>query len=76
MTVQPVVNNGVEILQAASVKCIEDVSARPGLLEPGVHLIRVFQLKQEIWHGGRNFLVFRQFKNICELESKKHTVNR
>lgn len=72
VTVQPVVDDGVKILQAASVKCIENISACPGLLEPGVHLIRVFQLKQEIWHRGRNLLVFSQFKKICELELKKH----
>lgn len=76
VTVQPVVDDGVKILQAASVKCIENISACPGLLEPGVHLIRVFQLKQEIWHRGRNLLVFRQFKKICELEIKKNTVSR
>ena len=75
VTVQPVVKNRVKILQAASVKCIENISACPGLLEPGVHLVRVFQLKQEIWHGGRN-LVSSQFKKICELEMKKHTVSR
>lgn len=73
---QPVVNNRVKILQAAPVERMEDVSARPGLLEPGVHLIRVFQLKQEIWHGSRGFLVSRQFKKICELESKTLIVNR
>lgn len=76
VTVQPVVNNRVKILQAASVKCIENISACPGLLEPGVHLIRVFQLKQEIWHRGRDLLTFSQFKKICELELKKHTVSR
>lgn len=70
VAVQPVVNDGVEILQAAPVERVEDVSARPGLLEPGVHLVRVFQLKQEIWHGSRGFLVLRQFKKICQLESK------
>lgn len=76
VTVQPVVNNRVKILQAASVKCIENISACPGLLEPGVDLIRVFQLKQEVWHGGRKLLVSSQFKKICELELKKHTVSR
>lgn len=76
VTVQPVVNNRVKILQAASMKRIEHISACPGLLEPGVHLIRVFQLKQEIWDGGRDVLIFRQFKKIRELESKKHTINR
>lgn len=76
VTVQPVVNNRVKILQAASVKCIENISACPGLLEPGVYLIRVFQFKQEIWHGGRKLLVSSQFKKICELELKKHTVSR
>lgn len=72
---KPVVNDGVKVLQAASVKCIENISACPGLLEPGVHLVRVLQLKEEIWHGGRNLLVFSQFKKICELESKNHTVS-
>lgn len=76
VTVQPVVDDRVEILQAASVKRIENLSACPGLLEPGVHLIRVFQLKQEIWHRGRNLLVFSQFRKICELELKKHTISR
>lgn len=76
VAVQPVVNNRVKILQAAPVERVEDVSARPGLLEPGVHLVRVFQLKQEIWHGGGSFLVFRQFKKVCQLESRTPVVNR
>lgn len=76
MTVEPVVNNGVKILQAASVKCIENISACPGLLEPGVHLIRVFQLKQKIGHGGRNLLVFSHFKKVCVLQLKKDAVSR
>lgn len=76
MTVQPVVNNGVKVLQAASVKCMENLSACPGPLEPGVHLIGVLQLKQKVWHGGRNLLVFSQFEEISELESRKQTVSR
>lgn len=76
VAVQPVVNNRVKILQAAPVERIEDVSARPGLLEPGVHLVRVFQLKQEIRHGSRSVLVFRQFKKIGQLEAKTLVVNR
>lgn len=55
---------------------VEDVPAGPGLLEPGVHLIRVLQLKQEVRHGSRGFLVFRQFEKICELEAKTLVVSR
>lgn len=76
VAVQPVVNNGVKILQAAPVKRIEDVSARPGLLEPGIHLIGVLQLKQEIWHRSRTLLRSRQVKKVCELESKTNIVSK
>lgn len=58
MAVQPIVNDGVKVLQAAPVECIEDVSFPPGLLKPGVHLIAVLQLKQEVGHGrGDPFIV-------------------
>lgn len=58
MAVQPVVNDGVKVLQAATVECIEDVSLPSGLLKPGVHLIAVLQLKQEVGHGrGDAFIV-------------------
>lgn len=64
MAVQPVVNDGVEVLQAAPVECIEDVSFSPGLLKPGVHLIAVLQLKQEVGHGRGDPLVLRQVTKI------------
>lgn len=60
VTLQPAVNDGVEVLQAAPVECIEDVSAFPRLLKPGVHLITVLQLEQEVGHRSRNPLIFRQ----------------
>lgn len=57
---QPIVNDRVKVLQAAPVECIEDVSACPRLLKPGVHLVTVLHLKQEVWHWRRNPLIFRQ----------------
>lgn len=60
VTVQPIVNDRVKVLQAAPVECIEDVPSRSRLLKPGVHLIAVLQLKQEVWHGRRNPFIFRQ----------------
>lgn len=60
MTVQAIVNDRVKVLQAAPVECIEDVSVCPRLLKPGVQLITIFQLKQEVWHGCRNPFIVRQ----------------
>lgn len=58
MAVQPVVNDGVKVLQAAPVECIEDVPFSPGLLKPGIHLIAVLQLKQKVGHGrGSPFIL-------------------
>ena len=68
VTVQPAVNDGVKVLQAAPVECIEDFSAFPRLLKPGVHLITVLQLKQEVGHRGRNPLIFRQVTKFGILE--------
>lgn len=60
MAVQPVVYNGVKVLQAAPVECIEDVSLSSGLLKPGVHLIAVLQLKQEVGHRRGNPFILCQ----------------
>lgn len=60
VAVQPIVNDGVKVFQTAPVECIEDVSAFPRLLKPGVHLITVLQLKQEVRHRRRKPIVFRQ----------------
>lgn len=60
MAVQPVVNNGVKVLQAAPVECIEDVSLSSGLLKPGIHLIAVLQLKQEVRHRRDNPFILRK----------------
>lgn len=53
-------NDRVKVLQAAPVERIEDVSVRPRLLKPGIHLITVLQFKQEVWHRRRNPFIFRQ----------------
>lgn len=60
MAVQPVVNNGVKVLQAAPVECIEDVSLSSGLLKPGIHLIAVLQLKQEVRDRRGNPFILRK----------------
>lgn len=67
MTVQPIVNDRVKVLQAAPVERIEDVSACPRLLKPGIHVITVLQLKQEVRHRRRNPFIFRQVTKICVL---------
>lgn len=64
---QPIVNDRVKVLQAAPVECIEDISAFPRLLKPGVHLIAVLQLKQEVRYRSSNLCVFRQFTKISVL---------
>lgn len=73
MTVQPIVNDRVKVLQAAPVERIEDVSACPRLLKPGIHVITVLQLKQEVRHRRRNPFIFRQVTKICVLVEIKET---
>lgn len=73
VAVQPVVDDGVEVLQAAPVEGVEDVSARPRLLEAGVHLVAVLQLKQEVWHGGGNPFIFRQVAQFGVLVEDRET---
>lgn len=69
MAVQPVVNDGVKVLQAAAVECIKDVSLSSGLLEPGVHLVAVLQLKQEVWHRRDNAFILRQVTETSVLHT-------
>lgn len=73
MTVETIVDDRVKVLQAAPVKCIEDVSACPCLLKPGVHLITVLQLKQEVWCRRRCPIIFRQVTKIGVLVEIKQT---
>ena len=41
-------------------ECIEYVSSFSRSLKPGVHVIRVLQLKEEVGHGSRDPFIFRQ----------------
>lgn len=74
VAVQPIVNDRVKVFQAAAVECIEDVSTFPRLLKPGVHLIAVLQLKQEVGHRRRKPIVVRQVTEFGILVKLKHTL--
>lgn len=50
----------MKVLQAAPVESIENISSFPRPLKPRVHLIRVLQLKEEVWHGCRHPFIFCQ----------------
>lgn len=70
---QPIVNDRVKVFQAAPVECIEDVSAFSRLLKPGVHLIAVLQLEQEVGHRRRNPFIFSQVTKFGILVKIKDT---
>lgn len=48
MAVQAVVQNGMEVLQAAAMEGIDEVLLTPGLSKLGIHLITICDLKEEI----------------------------
>lgn len=73
MTVETIVDDRVKVLKAAPVERVEDVSACPCLLKPGVHLITVLQLKQEVWYRRRYPFIFRQVTKIGVLVEIKQT---
>lgn len=49
MAVQAVVQDGMEVLQAAPMEGIDKVSLSLGLSKLGVHLITVHDLKEVVW---------------------------
>lgn len=67
MALQPVVHDGMEVLQAAPVEGIDEVSPRLSILKFGIHFFAVGDFKQEVWHRDRRVGSSRQFLDFLIL---------
>lgn len=68
VTVEPIVNDRVKVFKSAPMECIEGFSACPCPLKPGIHLVIVFNLKQEVWCGCRKSFTFCQVAKLSILK--------
>lgn len=71
MAVQAVVQDGVEVLQAAPVEGIDEVPLSPGLGKLGIHLIAVHDLKEVVRHRNHSPRHPCEFLDLLVLKHRK-----
>lgn len=60
----------MEVLQAAPMECIDEVSPCPGLLKFGVQLVAIGNFKQEVRCRDWNTGIAGEFLDLLILENK------
>lgn len=71
VAVQAIVDDGVEVLQAAAVEGIDQVSFSFGLIKSGVGRVKVLDFKQEVRGGDRCSRGACQLLDLFELENTR-----
>lgn len=71
MAVQAVVQDGMEVLQAAPMKGVDKVLLSLGLSKLGVHLITVHDLKEVVWSRNRSPRHPCEFLDLFVLKNRK-----
>lgn len=75
MAVQAVVQNGMEVLQAAAMEGIDEVLLTPGLSKLGIHLITICDLKEEIRRRNSSTRHPRELLDLLILEKRNKNVS-
>ena len=69
VAVQAIVDDGMEVFQAAPVEGVDEVALSFGLIEPGVGWVGVLNFKQEVRHGDRRGRGTSQLLDLFKLEN-------
>lgn len=71
VAVQAVVQDGMEVLQAAPMEGVDKVPLSLGLSKLGVHLIAVHDLKEVVWSRNRSPRHPCEFLDLLVLKNRK-----